>query len=239
VCEKDVFDFAYGLEERLEHKPALGERGKVIAFYSVAKLVGGGGHAFEVMSARQIEEIRDSSQNYKFARDKSSTVWGQHHVEMGRKTALRRLFKYLPVSIELATAAVLDGRSSEGIDQGLDNVLNGEFCVVDNDDLVDGSNEEQEESEQQAALSAPETIDHDTGEITAGQPLPNAGMGGAPFGLKDALAAVQRGELDDARDMARSLSDKDAGIIEQTIANQQQAATPTRRSASRRQMELD
>ena len=39
--------------------------------------------------------------------------------------------------------------------------------------------------------------------------------------------------------MARSLSDKDAGIIEQTIANQQQAATPTRRSASRRQMELD
>jgi len=241
VCEKDVFDFAYGLEERLEHKPALGERGKVIAFYSVAKLVGGG-HAFEVMSARQIEEIRDSSQNYKFARDKSSTVWGQHHVEMGRKTALRRLFKYLPVSIELATAAVLDGRSSEGIDQGLDNVLNGEFSVVDNDALVEGSNEEQEESEQQAALSSPETVDHETGEITAGQPLPNAGMGTAPFGLEDALAAVKRGNLEEAADMARSLEPRDADIVGKAIANQTVKEEPTtnRRSSSRRpQMNLD
>ncbi|HDR9434721.1 TPA: recombinase RecT, partial [Burkholderia multivorans] len=78
VYEHDHFDYAFGLNEKLEHKPAMSARGRVIAFYAVAKLVGGG-HAFEVMSAEQVNEIRDASQNYKFARDKEKTVWGQHY----------------------------------------------------------------------------------------------------------------------------------------------------------------
>ncbi|RIQ37006.1 recombinase RecT, partial [Bordetella avium] len=53
VHENDHFEYAYGLDEKLEHKPAMGERGAIIAFYAVAKLVGGG-HAFEVMSEQQI-----------------------------------------------------------------------------------------------------------------------------------------------------------------------------------------
>lgn len=132
VCRNDTFEFSYGLDERLEHKPALQNRGDVIAFYAVAKLVGGG-YAFEVMSRDQVEEIRDNSQNYKFARDKDKTVWGQHFVEMGRKTVLRRLFKYLPVSIELATAAAMDGAADSGVSQALDDVLTGEYTVVDTD----------------------------------------------------------------------------------------------------------
>ena len=130
VCEKDHFEFSYGLDEKLDHKPALGNRGEVIAFYAVAKLVGGG-YAFEVMSREQVEEIRNNSQNYKFASDKRKTVWGQHPVEMGRKTVLRRLFKYLPVSIELATASAMDGAADAGVSQSLDDVLTGEYTVVD------------------------------------------------------------------------------------------------------------
>ncbi|PUA41461.1 recombinase RecT [Pseudomonas protegens] len=129
VHAKDHFEYEYGLDEKLVHRPAFGERGEVIAFYSVAKLVGGG-YAFEVMSRQQVEEIRDASQNYKAAREKATTVWGQHFVEMGRKTVLRRLFKYLPVSIELATAAALDSRVDHD-SQGLDTVLGGEYQVVD------------------------------------------------------------------------------------------------------------
>jgi recombination protein RecT len=49
VCQKDHFEYEYGLDEKLVHRPALGERGPVIAFYAAAKLVGGG-YAFEVMS---------------------------------------------------------------------------------------------------------------------------------------------------------------------------------------------
>ncbi|HEX7387840.1 MAG TPA: recombinase RecT [Castellaniella sp.] len=142
VCEHDEFAYSYGLDETLVHKPTMGARGPVIAFYAVAKLVGGG-HAFEVMSAEQINEIRDNSQNYKFARDKRATVWDQHYAEMGRKTVLRRLVKYLPVSIEMASAAALDELSSVGRSQALDNVLDGDYITPmdDGDDEGDGDDQ--------------------------------------------------------------------------------------------------
>lgn len=171
VCQKDHFEYEYGLDEKLVHKPALNNRGQVIAFYAVAKLVGGG-HAFEVMSREQVEEIRDASQNYKFARDKGSTVWGQNPVEMGRKTVLRRLFKYLPVSIELATASALDGKADTG-EQALDNVLTGEFTVLDDSAPMDQDQEEQQAQEQSALPHEPlETLDTLTGEIRNLEPEP-------------------------------------------------------------------
>ncbi|MDN7729201.1 recombinase RecT [Burkholderia orbicola] len=136
VHEHDHFDYAFGLDEKLEHKPAMSARGRVIAFYAVAKLVGGG-HAFEVMSAEQVNEIRDASQNYKFARDKEKTVWGQHYEEMGRKTVLRRLFKYLPVSIELASAAAIDDVGASGRSQALDTVLDGDYITPTDDEQDD------------------------------------------------------------------------------------------------------
>lgn len=172
VCQNDQFDFEYGLEERLVHKPALNNRGPVIAFYAVAKLVGGG-YAFEVMSREQIEEIRDASQNYKFASDKGSTVWGQHFVEMGRKTVLRRLFKYLPVSIELATAAALDAKVDHD-SQSLDNVLSGEYSVVDDDAIgaADDGNTADQGSPAALDHSPGEHIDTVSGEITRRQADP-------------------------------------------------------------------
>lgn len=146
VYENDDFKFSYGLDETLTHVPALNNRGQVIAFYAVAKLEGGG-YAFEVMSCEQVAAIRDASQNYAYAKDKSKTVWGQHFEEMGRKTVLRRLFKYLPVSIELATASNLDGKAGEE-SQALDNVLTGEFDVIPEDAPIN------------------EEVDEETGEIT-------------------------------------------------------------------------
>lgn len=158
VHENDHFDYAYGLDEKLEHKPAMSARGRVIAFYAVAKLVGGG-HAFEVMSAEQVNEIRDASQNYKFARDKDKTVWGQHYEEMGRKTVLRRLFKYLPVSIELASAAALDDVSAAGRSQALDTVLDGDYITPgddpDDDGVIDEPTGITDQRQQQADMMLP------------------------------------------------------------------------------------
>lgn len=177
VCQHDDFEYSYGLNETLTHKPKLGARGPVIAFYAVAKLVGGG-HAFEVMSADQINEIRDASQNYKFAREKSSTVWGQHYAEMGRKTVLRRLVKYLPVSIELAQAATLDEASSVGRSQALDNVLEGDYITPMDDD--DDS----------------ATTDPGTGEVT------DASQGGQPtYDYAALLSHIQRAHDIEALDL--------------------------------------
>jgi len=170
VCEHDKFDLVYGLDEKLEHRPAMGERGDVIGFYAVAKLKDGG-HCFEFMSRLQVEQIMRSTQskgNY--------GPWKDNFTEMGRKTVIRRLAKYLPLSIEFQTAATLDGMAEAGKDQGLDasTIIDGEFAVVpedmptagpDEDGVIDGSSASQAPAPQPVAsppaigFTAPQVLD--------------------------------------------------------------------------------
>jgi recombination protein RecT len=123
VCANDQFELVYGLDEKLNHTPALGDRGEVIGFYAVAKLVGGG-HAFEFMSLHQVREIMEATQSKgKYG------PWKDHFTEMGRKTVIRRLAKYLPLSVEFQTAVALDNMAAGDKDQRLDTI-DGEFMVV-------------------------------------------------------------------------------------------------------------
>lgn len=155
VCENDHFDLVYGLDEKLEHKPCLGERGQVIGFYAVAKLKDGG-HCFEFMSRLQVEQIRAAAE----AKNKRpSSVWKEHFVEMGRKTVIRRLAKYLPLSIEFQTAAALDGMAEAGKDQHLDTI-DGEFSILPDDapTVVDPETGEVQEMLASSAPPAPEMM---------------------------------------------------------------------------------
>lgn len=104
VYEHDKFHVAYGLDDRLEHEPTLtGERGPVVAYYAVAKLTGGG-HVFVVMSREDVEAYRKRS------RGKDSGPWVTDYDAMAKKTCMRRLFTYLPTSVELAQALAQDGQ---------------------------------------------------------------------------------------------------------------------------------
>lgn len=94
VFEKDVFEFEYGLESKLVHKPALVNKGEAIAYYAVAKL-DGGGSSFIVMSVQEIEQYRD-----KYSKSKKFGPWVNEFDAMARKTCLRQLIKYLPISVE-------------------------------------------------------------------------------------------------------------------------------------------
>lgn len=111
VYSNDIFDYAYGLDERIEHVPARGDRGEIIYVYAVAKLKDGG-HQFEVMDMDQINRIA-----------KDSGPWKTHFDEMCRKTAIRRLFKYLPVSIEIAKALEIIDAEEMGESQNNAQVL--------------------------------------------------------------------------------------------------------------------
>ena len=102
VYENDEFEYAYGLEPKLAHKPSLApDRGKAIAYYAVAKMAGGGS-AFIVMSPGDIEKIRVRS------RAKDDGPWATDYDAMARKTCLRQLFKLLPRSPELSQALAQD-----------------------------------------------------------------------------------------------------------------------------------
>lgn len=136
VREKDHFVYGYGLDEKLEHIPYEGDdAGKVTHFYAVAKLHGGGVQ-FEVMTVAQVDAVRDKSQGYQGAltnaaknKKEPDSPWINNYDEMGRKTVVRRLFKYLPVSIEIQRAVGLDEMADAGVSQGNAHVIDGDFDV--------------------------------------------------------------------------------------------------------------
>ncbi len=96
VHENERFLCIYGLDAKLEHEPCWdGEPGAVKAAYAIARLVGGAVQ-WEVMTKKQIDGIR--------ARSKAgrSGPWVTDYEEMAKKTAVRRLCKYLPLTTEFA-----------------------------------------------------------------------------------------------------------------------------------------
>lgn len=126
VCANDQFSYQFGLHEDLQHVPADGDRGAVTHVYSVARLKDGGVQ-FEVMSRADVELVRKQS------KAANNGPWVTHWEEMAKKTVCRRLFKWLPVSIELQTAVSLDEKAEAGVNQDNASVLTGEYSVVDDD----------------------------------------------------------------------------------------------------------
>lgn len=125
VCENDRFEFAYGIEDKLVHVPAEGDRGKPVRFYGIARFTNGG-HLVRVMSVAEVNKFRDRS------RAKDDGPWVTDYVAMGSKTVIRRMAAYMPLTTEAATAISEDeerelGLTPEGVLdlEALGYVLNG------------------------------------------------------------------------------------------------------------------
>ena len=102
VHERDTFELEYGLNEKLRHIPSTeADPGEMTHAYAVARLKDGGVQ-YEVMTMAEIESIRKRS------RAGQSGPWVSDYEEMARKTVVRRLAKYLPISIEMADALTAD-----------------------------------------------------------------------------------------------------------------------------------
>lgn len=138
VREGDDFDYAFGLEPSLHHKPA-GSDAEITHVYAVVRLKDGGAD-FDVMTRGEVEAVRKRS---KAAAD---GPWVTDYAEMAKKTVLRRLLKTAPMSVEYQQAVANDERTrlrvdAEALDIAVpaddDEPLDGE--VVDDEPTLDGA----------------------------------------------------------------------------------------------------
>lgn len=104
VYENDRFEYAFGLDEKLVHVPAMANRGTPIYFYALYKL-DNGGYGFQVMSREDCDRHRDQ---YSKASQKGSSPWETAYEAMCKKTVLKQLLKYAPVSSDIMQAMTVD-----------------------------------------------------------------------------------------------------------------------------------
>lgn len=131
VYDGDKFECRLGLDPHIEHEPDWNnpnrtDPAKLQFVYAVAKLKDGGVQ-FDVMSRAEIEGVRARSK----ASDKGP--WVTDFQPMALKTVVRRLFKFLPVSIEMQTAVGLDERAEAGLPQDMGAVIDGQFTQIDDE----------------------------------------------------------------------------------------------------------
>jgi len=107
VYENDEFEITLGTHGDVKHKPyTKGDRGDLVSVYAVAMLEDG--IQFDFMTKSDVDRIKGRS------RAGGSGPWTSDFAEMAKKTVVRRLFKYLPVSTDLATALEIEDRVEDG-----------------------------------------------------------------------------------------------------------------------------
>lgn len=102
VHENDVFECEYGLQPKLKHIPADGERGRVIKYYAIFRTKSGG-YGFEVMSREDIERHAKT-----YSKTFGNGPWKTNFDEMAKKTVLKKVLKYAPIKTECASMIAAD-----------------------------------------------------------------------------------------------------------------------------------
>jgi len=112
--DDDVWEYEEGTEARLRHIPGAQEGDKRHA-YAIAKFRDGG-HAYVVLPWAKVMKIRNGSLGWQTAVKFNATdrnPWKSHEDEMAKKTAIRALAKYLPLSVEFRDALTVDGGKAD------------------------------------------------------------------------------------------------------------------------------
>lgn len=135
VYANDHFEYEYGLHPKLEHKPSLaGDRGEPLCWYGVAHLKGGG-YYFEVLSRSDIERHR----KFSASSNSSSSPWKSDYDAMARKTVIRSMQPYLPLTTDERQGFSMDGATIAGsTPEDLDVLDEEPWPIVDEDGVVEG-----------------------------------------------------------------------------------------------------
>lgn len=122
------------------HKPLLkGVRGEIVAVWALARFTDGSFH-WDYMTVSEVEAIRDNSKGYqsavawsknpknRYSQGVIESPWVSSFPEMAKKTIIRRIAKYLPMSVQ--KAAFIEDRLDAGKATTFDNET-GELILND------------------------------------------------------------------------------------------------------------
>lgn len=137
----DRFDYEFGLEPKLEHKPSDAERGEVTHYYAVYRLVNGG-FGFEVMSKA---DVAAHAKKFSKSFTSYSSPWQTDFDEMAKKTVLKKVLKYAPIKVEFARELAQDNTIKTEIADNMADVEDKNvFDVTDYSEVTDGEETEPE-----------------------------------------------------------------------------------------------
>ena len=104
VREFDYFEYQYGLDSRLVHRPGTGDRGEITFIYGLFKL-NNGGYGFEVSNK---EDMNAFAAKYSKSYGSKFSPWVDNYEDMAKKTVIKRALKYAPVSSDFQKALSVD-----------------------------------------------------------------------------------------------------------------------------------
>lgn len=120
VYENDYFEYEFGLEPKLVHRPAFEDRGEVTYFYGLFRTVNGG-YGFSVMSKVEMDAY---AKQYSKAFDSAYSPWKTSYEEMAKKTVIKQALKYAPLKTELQKVLSSDESIKKAIAQDMTEVPN-------------------------------------------------------------------------------------------------------------------
>lgn len=133
VYEGDDFHYQLGSDPRIDHVPADmagGDQGAITHFYAVAHLPSGRA-VFYVMPRERMDAV---AAKYQGKRD--DTPWKADFEEMGKKTVIRRMRKWLPSTARSRALARVDEATVHGVPDSLEDAENPDIIDVEGEEIL-------------------------------------------------------------------------------------------------------
>lgn len=116
VYAKDEFHVQFGLNPDITHIPCMTDRGDPVAFYAYYKTKDGG-FGFDVMS---VDDVRKHAKQFSESVKRGwSSPWDSNFEEMAKKTVLKKVLKYAPLSTEVASKIGMDETVHDTISENM------------------------------------------------------------------------------------------------------------------------
>ena len=137
VYEKDAFEIEYGTTPRISHMPYIaGEPGEIIGVYAVVTLPDDATQ-FDYMRISEVLAIKNRSKS------KSNGPWVTDFDMMAKKTVVKRLSKYLPMSEQSAAAIAIQADNLIESGQTLPVDIDIDKVMADDEEYADYTESEE------------------------------------------------------------------------------------------------